>query len=58
MYTNVNVGLCHWRTTNNKPPYFVNYSKDGENCYEYFILRSSAENRKNYLLINPKINYL
>jgi|LakMenE01Jun11ns_1017448.scaffolds.fasta_scaffold7396261_2 hypothetical protein len=54
MYTNVNVGLCHWRVTNNKPAFFVNYSKDGENCYEYFILRSSAENRKNYLLNNPK----
>jgi hypothetical protein len=54
MYENVNVGLCHWRVTNNKPPYFVNYSKDGVNCYEYFSLRYAAENRKNYLLNNSK----
>lgn len=54
MITNINTGLCHWRTTNNQPPYFVNYQIDGQQQYIYFAMRWSAEEYKNKLIQQQK----
>jgi len=50
MLQNINLGLCHHRTTAVKPPYFVNYTVNGQNEYVYFSLRFAAEAYKNRLL--------
>ena len=50
MLQNINLGLCHHRTTAGKPPYFVNYTVNGQNEYVYFSLRFAAEAYKNRLI--------
>jgi hypothetical protein len=50
MIQNINLGLCHHRTTAQKPPYFVNYTIDGQNKYAFFCLRFAAEAFKERLL--------
>ena len=47
----VNIGLCQWRATNNKPPYFVNWIQGGKNQYKFFDCVSSCYSYKE-LLIN------
>jgi hypothetical protein len=47
---NVNEGMCQWRATNNKPCFFVNWTQDGENKYQFFSIISSRETFKQRLL--------
>lgn len=54
MITNINVGLCHHRTTAGKAPYFVNYQVNGEQKYSFFFLRFAAEDFKNKLINQQK----
>lgn len=46
---NINIGLCHRRTQEGKPPYFVNWNRNGINYYEFYDLRFLAEDKKNNL---------
>jgi len=47
--TNINTGVCQWRATNNKPPFFVNWQEDGKNHYKYFPIVSSMYKYKERL---------
>lgn len=50
MITNINLGLCHQRTTAGRAPYFVNYQINGEQKYTFFYLRFAAESFKQKLI--------
>lgn len=47
---NVNTGLCHRRTQEGKPAFFVNWQENGQNMYSFFALPSSCETLKNRLI--------
>ncbi len=46
----VNVGICHRRIQEGKPPFFVNWMEDGKNKYEFFSLIFTCEDLKNRLI--------
>lgn len=50
----VNKGVCQWRATNNKPPYFVNYTEDGINKYLYYSIPSVMYSMYNRLISECK----
>lgn len=53
---NINIGICHRRVQTGEPCYFVNWSDNRKNNYQFFSQRFACENFKNRLLkqIKPK----
>ncbi len=46
MVANINTGICHRRIQEGKPAYFINYTENGENKYEFSSLRFVIEDIK------------
>lgn len=46
---NINTGICRHRIQAGQPPFFVNWTQDGVNMYEFFSLRFACEDFKNRL---------
>lgn len=51
MLTNINIGCDPARVQQNRDSFFVNFNDNGQNEYEFFSLRSGAENFKKALEI-------
>lgn len=49
MITNINIGICHRRIQAEEPPYFVNWTENGENKYFFSNTRFIIENVKDKL---------
>jgi hypothetical protein len=52
--TNINTGICHRRVQTGEPPFFVNWTQDGERMYKFFALRFACEDWKNNLVRKQK----